>query len=131
MPENIANWPNDAYWEFMELIVEGNISNSISDKIIKFFNKHSDLNESPLPKSTKNGKDYLNQINSLSLNFKEKVVPTSYKVNFTLYYHPIFHVIQTLLQRPKVADNFVHKGILNKDKNSGIRIFGKPYESNW
>src|SRR5438046_283913 len=48
-----------------------------------------------------------------------------------LYYCPIFRAIQTLLQCPKVADNFVHKGILNKDKNSGIRIFGKPYESNW
>jgi hypothetical protein len=131
LPENIANWPNDAYREFMELIVEGNISNSIGDKIIKFFNKHSDLNESPLPKSTKNGKDYLNQINSPSLNFKEKVVPTSYEVDFTLYYRPIFRAIQTLLQRPKVADNFVHKGILNKDKNSGIRIFGEPYESDW
>src|SRR3989440_3826376 len=115
----------------MKLIVEGNISNSIGDKIIKFFNKHSDLNESPLPKSTKNGKDYLNQINSPSLNFKEKVVPTSYEVDFTLYYRLIFRAIQTLLQRPKVADNFVHKEILNKDKNSGIRIFGEPYESNW
>ena len=30
-----------------------------------------------------------------------------------------------------MADNFVHKGILNKDKNCGIRIFGEPYESNW
>ena len=44
----------------MELIVKGNISNKISDKIIKFFNKYSDLEKSPLPSSTKNGKDYLN-----------------------------------------------------------------------
>ena len=112
----------------MELIIEGNISNKMGDKIIKFFNKHSNLKDSPLPNSTKNGKNYLNQINSPSLNFKEKVVATYNEVNFTLYYRPIFHSIQTLIQRSEVADNFVHKGILKKDVNSGMRIFGEPYE---
>jgi len=70
--ERVAEWPNDAYREFMELVIEGNISNKIRDKIIKFFNKYSNLEKSPLPTSSKIGKDYLNQINSLSINFKEK-----------------------------------------------------------
>ena len=52
-PASIANYSNDAYCDFMELIIEGNISNKIGDKIIKFFNKHSALDESPLPSSTK------------------------------------------------------------------------------
>ena len=81
--ERIASWPNEAYYEFMELIIEGNISNKMGDKIIKFFNKHSNLKDSPLPNSTKNGKYYLNQINSPSLNFKKKVVATYNEVNFT------------------------------------------------
>jgi len=127
--ECIASWPNEAYREFMELIIEGNISNKIGDKI--FFNKHSNLKDSPLPNSTKNGKNYLNKINSPSLNFKEKVVATYNEVNFTLYYRPIFRSIQTLIQRLEVANNFVHKGILKKDVNSGMRIFGKPYEGDW
>ena len=79
-------WPNEAYRDFMELIIEGNITNKIGDKIIKFFNKHSSLKDSPLPSSTKNGKDYLNQINSPSLDFKEKNIATYNEVNFTLYY---------------------------------------------
>ena len=115
----------------MELIIEGNISNKMGDKIIKFFNKHSNLKDSPLPNSTKNGKNYLNQINSPSLNFKEKVVATYNEVNFTLYYRLIFYLIQTLIQRSEVTDNFVHKGILKKDVNSGMRIFGEPYEGDW
>ena len=97
-PERIAMWPNNAYRDFMELIIEGNISNKIGDKIIKFFNKHSNLKDSPLPNLTKNGKNYLNQINSPSLDFKEKVVATYNEVNFTLYYRPIFRSIQTLIQ---------------------------------
>ena len=126
--ERITSWPNEAYREFMELIIEGNISNKMGDKIIKFFNKHSNLKDSPLPNSTKNGKNYLNQINSPSLNFKEKVVATYNEVNFTLYYRPIFHSIQTLIQRSEVADNFVHKGILKKDVNSEMKISEEPYE---
>jgi len=82
----------------MELIVEGNISNKIGDKIIKFFNKHSNLEKSPLPSSTKNGKDYLNQINLPSVDFKEKIVATYNKINFTIPYYPIFCAIQVLLQ---------------------------------
>src|SRR5271155_1609990 len=101
IPERVAKWPNNAYHEFMELVVKGNISNKIGDKIIKFFNKHSNLEKSLLPKSTRNGKDYINQINSPSLEFKEKIVATYSKVDFKLYYHPIFCAIQTLLQRPK------------------------------
>ena len=128
-PERVAEWPNDAYRDFMELIVENNVSNKTGDKFIKFFNKYSNLKESPLPKSTKNGKDYLNQINSPSVDFKEKVVATHSGVDFKLYYRPIFHAIQALLQRPEVNDKFVHKGILKKDVD-GIRIFGEVYEGN-
>ena len=57
----------------------------MGDKIIKFFNKHSNLKDSPLPNSTKNGKNYLNQINSPSLNFKKNVVATYNEVNFTYF----------------------------------------------
>ena len=96
------------------MIVDGNISNKIGDKIIKLFNKHSNLKNSPLLTSTKSGKDYLNQINSPLLDFKEKVIVTYNEVNFTLYYRPIFRAIQTLLQRSEVADRFVYKGILKK-----------------
>ena len=91
--EYIAEWPNDAYRDFMELIIKGNISNKIGDKIIKFFNKYSNLEKSPLPKSTKNGKDYLNQINSPSVKFKERVVASYSGIDFTLYYQPIFRTI--------------------------------------
>ncbi|GBB95829.1 hypothetical protein RclHR1_02620020 [Rhizophagus clarus] len=92
----------------MELIVEGNISNKVGDKIIKFFNRHSNLEKSPLPKSTKDGKDYLNQISSPSIDFKEK-------------------------SQPEVADNFVHKGVVKvlQDTESETRIYGEPYECDW
>src|SRR5277367_3071079 len=127
--EKVINWPNNAYRNFIELIIDENISNKISDQIIKFFNTYSNLENSPLPKSTKSGKDYLNQIKSPSVDFKEKIVATYSGVNFILHYRPIFHAIQVLLQRPGVTDHFVLKGSMKKEKNQ--RIFGEQYECDW
>ena len=80
----------------MELIIDGNISNKIGNQIIKFFNAYNNLENSPLPKSTKSGKNYLNQIKS-PIDFKEKIVATYSETNFVLYCHLIFHAIQVLL----------------------------------
>ena len=87
------------------------------------------MQNSPLPSSTKNGKDYLNQIKSPSLDFKDKVVASYKEVDFTLYYRPIFRAIQALLQRPEVANNFVHRGIPKNGNNE--RIYGEPFECDW
>jgi hypothetical protein len=115
-PAYLAEWPNEAYRDFMELVIEGNISNKIGDKIIKFFNKYSNLQKSPLPGSTKSGKEYLNNIQSPSIKFKEKVVATYSGVDFILHYRPIFRAIQALLQRPGVTEGFVLRGVLRKEK---------------
>ncbi|GES77014.1 hypothetical protein GLOIN_2v1836976 [Rhizophagus clarus] len=114
----------------MVLIVESNISNKVEDK---FFNRHSNLEKSPLPKSTKDGKDYLNQISSPSIDFKKKSVTNYAGVDFKLYYHLIFRAIQALVQQPEVADNFVHKGVVKVSQNteSKTRIYGKLYECDW
>ncbi|UZO00195.1 uncharacterized protein OCT59_001448 [Rhizophagus irregularis] len=80
--------------------------------------RDNNLKESPLPKSTKNGKDYLNQITSPSLDFKKKVVSTYSGIDITLYYHPIFCAIQALLQRPE-------------DDGSETKVFGEPYKGDW
>jgi hypothetical protein len=132
-PEQIVNWPNEAYRDFMELIVEGNISIKIGDKIIKFFNKHSKFDKTPLPSSTKCGKDYLNQINSPSIDFKEKIVAKYSGVDIILNYRPIFRAIQALLQRPEVAENFVYKerAKFSQDSENDPRIYGEIYEGNW
>lgn len=71
-PKNIVKWLNNAYHNFMELIVKNNISIKIDDKRIKFFNKYYNLKKSSLPSLTKNGKDFFNQINLPLIDFKEK-----------------------------------------------------------
>src|SRR5260363_446055 len=54
-----VNWPNDAYHEFMEIISKHQLSNSVGDAFIKFFNKHSNLNISPLPPTNDAARNYI------------------------------------------------------------------------
>src|SRR5207245_5578816 len=51
-----TEWPNDIYREFMEIVMEYQLSNSCGDRIIKLIDKSSsDTDENLLLKSTKYG----------------------------------------------------------------------------
>ncbi|RHZ80487.1 hypothetical protein Glove_134g72 [Diversispora epigaea] len=47
----IKEFPNEAYADLMTLVTKHNLNNKAGNSIIKFFNRHSDLSQSPLPKN--------------------------------------------------------------------------------
>src|ERR1043165_8397021 len=49
------HYPNEAYADLMLLVTKYKLSNVIGNAIIKFFNKHANLNSSSLPKSIEEG----------------------------------------------------------------------------
>src|SRR5438445_10864599 len=58
-PQN-TEWPNDIYREFMEIVIEYQLSNSCGDRIIKLIDKgRCAPDENRLPKSTKEGRKFL------------------------------------------------------------------------
>ena len=46
-------FPNDAYKDLMMLVTKHKLNNKAGNAIIQFFNKHSALSKSPLPKILK------------------------------------------------------------------------------
>src|SRR3989337_1416157 len=50
-PETRTEFPNEAYADLMILVTRHKLNNKTSNAIIKFFNKHSNLTTSPLPKN--------------------------------------------------------------------------------
>src|SRR3989337_2074026 len=50
-PETRTEFPNEAYADLMILVTRHKLNNKVSNTIIKFFNKHSNLTTSPLPKN--------------------------------------------------------------------------------
>ena len=49
--EACSEFPNDAYKDLMLLIIKHKLNNKADNNIIRFFNKHSNLTKSPLPKN--------------------------------------------------------------------------------
>ena len=49
--ESFSEFPNEAYIDFMTLILKNKLSNVTGNKIILFFNKHSNLSIIPLSKN--------------------------------------------------------------------------------
>ncbi|RIB02696.1 hypothetical protein C2G38_2290449 [Gigaspora rosea] len=81
-----VEWPNDAYREFIEIINKYQLLNSASDAFITFFNKFSNLDISPLPLSTKAGKEFLDDTIIFYMMFKEVPVKTFQNIEYIFYY---------------------------------------------
>src|SRR3954449_6603124 len=67
-----TEWPNDIYREFMEVVMEYQLSNSCGDRIIKLINKsrkHKE-NENILPTNTKEGRKFLDVSEFPYMKFK-------------------------------------------------------------
>ena len=50
-PKINSDYPNEAYGDLISLVTKHKLSNATGNVIIKFFNKHANLNTSPLLKS--------------------------------------------------------------------------------
>ncbi|RHZ74797.1 hypothetical protein Glove_219g103 [Diversispora epigaea] len=52
---DVEKFPNESYTDLITLVTKYNLNNKAGNAIIKFFNKHSNLSISPLPKNIKTG----------------------------------------------------------------------------
>src|SRR3954471_2183616 len=80
-----SDYPNEAYGDLMSLVTKHKLSNATGNTIIKFFNKHTNLNTSPLLKSIEKERKYMNNMNLLTLTFTKTLVK-NYK-NKEYYFH--------------------------------------------
>lgn len=101
-----ATYPNEAYGDLMSLVIKHKLSNVTGNAIIKFFNKHANLNKSPLPKSIEQGHKYMNNMNLPSLKYTKTCV-INYKNNeYFLYHRSIINCIRNILSIPDISQNF-------------------------
>src|SRR5439155_15043215 len=99
--------------EFMEIIMEFQLSNSCSDRIIKLFDKSKNCKNNSLPKNTKEGRKFLDASDFPYMKFKKTLVTNFQDIDYEFYYQPIIHGIKVLLpyssenKHPFFAPNYV------------------------
>ncbi|GES94693.1 hypothetical protein GLOIN_2v1783703 [Rhizophagus clarus] len=101
-----TEFPNDAYKDLMLLVTKYKINNKGGNKIIHFFNKHSNLTESPLPKNIEQGRAFMNNMKFSNLEFSKVLITKHEDKDYFLYYQNLIQCIKNILTVPDITQNF-------------------------
>ena len=105
--EHLNNFPNEAYANLMALVLKNKLSNSVGNEIISFFNKHSNLSISPLPKNIQQDYTFMNNIKRPNLEFFKTCVLNYNNNEYFLYHWPLISCIKNILEILDISQNFL------------------------
>ncbi|POG66797.1 hypothetical protein GLOIN_2v1879550 [Rhizophagus irregularis DAOM 181602=DAOM 197198] len=101
-----TEFSNDAYKDLMLLVMKYKINNKGGNEIIRFFNKHSNLTESPLPKNIEQGRAFMNNMKFSNLEFSKVLITKHKDKDYFLYYQNLIQCIKNILTVPDITQNF-------------------------
>ena len=126
--ESNADFPNDAYKDLMVLVTKHKLNNKAGNAIIKFFNKHSALSKSPLPKNIEKGRTFMNNMKFSNLTFNKICIAHYNSKEYFLHYQDVIQCVKNILAIPDITQNFAlsyenykRRGEnIYKEQNNGI-----------
>ena len=101
-----VDYPNEAYGDLMALVTKHKLNNKTGNAIIKFFNKHSNLAISPLPKSIEQGRKYMDNMNLPSLTFQQTCIINYNNIEYYLHHRSLLNCVKNILSIPGILQNF-------------------------
>src|SRR5256884_3906998 len=104
--DNAKEFPNEAYADLMTLVTNYKLNNKAGNAIIKFFNKYSNLPQSPLPINIEKGRKFMNNMKFPNLTFKKICIATKNTKEYFLHYQDLIHCIKNILAIPDMTQDF-------------------------
>src|SRR5205823_4845969 len=114
------------------------LDNAINDKMhpqntewpkIKLIDKSRRApDENRLPKSTKEGRKFLDVNEFPYMKFKTVPITNFQDTIYNFYYQPIIHGIKVLLLQSDVNEEFIFK---YRNNDTSFKTYGEQYESDW
>ena len=107
-PESKAcsEFPNEAYKDLMLLVTRHKLNNKARNDIIRFFNKHSNLTKSPLPKNIEKGRALMNNMKFSNLEFCKVLIINHGGKDYYLYHQNLIQCIKNILSVPCITQDF-------------------------
>ena len=106
--KNVKEFPSEAYADLMTLVTKHNLNNQTGNAIINFFNKHSNLQISPLPKNILAGRKFMDDMDLSHLaNYKHRILVHNDNEYF-IHYYPVKNCIENLLSNPNITEDFAY-----------------------
>ncbi|RHZ76423.1 hypothetical protein Glove_197g95 [Diversispora epigaea] len=147
-------FPNNAYADLMALVTNYNLSNEATNVnrfcinlkkskylknpksilgtcivVIHFFNEHSNLPLSPLPKNAKKGRELMEKMKIPTLTSKKHKILTHNNIDYYLFYHPVLNCIKNILSISDISQNFILR--FENFKYKGEKAYSEQYTGNW
>ncbi|GET57016.1 hypothetical protein GLOIN_2v1790920 [Rhizophagus irregularis DAOM 181602=DAOM 197198] len=127
-PEINVNYPSEAYGDLMVLVTKHKLNNATGNAIIKFFNKHANLDKSPLPRSIEQGRKYMDNMKLPNLNYIKTSIMNYNNNEYFLYHQSLINCIKNILSISDISQNFAltfekveHNGEIEfSEQNTGI-----------
>src|SRR6266496_185208 len=104
--DNANEFSNKAYADLMTLVTDYKLSNRAGNAIIKFFNKHSNVLQSPLPINIEKGRKFMNNMKFPNLTFKKICIVSHNHKEYFLHYQDLIHCIKNILAIPDITPDF-------------------------
>ena len=105
-PEACSEFPNEAYKDLMLLVTKHKLNNKASNDIIRFFNKHSILTKSPLPKNIEKGRAFMDNMKFSNLEFCKVLITNHGGKDYYLHYQNLIKCIKNILLVPDITQDF-------------------------
>lgn len=104
-----TSYPNEAYADLMTLVTNHKLNNATGNAIIKFFNKHANLNTSPLPKSIEKGREYMDKMNIPNLTYDKTCVIKYNNKEYYLHHQSLINCVKHIVSIPDIPNHFQQK----------------------
>ena len=101
-----SEFPNEAYKDLMLLVTKHKLNNRAGNDIIRFFNKHSNLTKSPLPKNIEKGREFMNNMKFSNLEFCKVFITNHGGKDYYIYYQNLIKCIKNILSVPDITQDF-------------------------
>ena len=107
--ESEANihYSNEAYADLISLVTKYKLSNVTGNAIIKFFNKHANLDSLSLLKSIEEERNFIDNMNLPNLTFDKTHVITYNNNNYYLHHRSLIKCIKSILLISGLSQNFM------------------------
>ena len=125
----IKDFPNEAYADLMKLVIKHDLNNKAGNAIIKFFNKHSNLAQSPLPKNIETGRKFMDKMNISHLAHYKYNILSYDNEEYFIHYRPILECIENLLSNSEITQHFVYE--YKNMKVDGEKSYSEQFTGNW
>jgi len=104
--DNANEFPNEAYADLMTLVTNYKLNNKAGNAIIKFFNKHSNVPQSPLPINIEKGRKFMNNMKFPNLTFKKICIASHNHKEYFFHYQDLIYCIKNILAIPDITQDF-------------------------